>query len=281
MTGTEAREALVVDAFTTTPLDGVPVGVVPDASGLDGGQRRAVAGELAPSATAFHDGAGTLRVLDGDGERAERGDAAVAAVASGALDPGAVEGLDVDLDDGVAWVDAGVPTVDEADVDAARTAGALGVDPAAVVGELPLGVADAGVSLLVVPLDFLSVLADADPDPATLSVLCDAADADGVYALTFDTLAAGPNAHGRVFAPSRSVETVPATAAAAGYLRWADAYDDPPTDLAVEFGHVDDRPGLARARVDGGTWVGGNAVTSLTGEIRVPPATDDDDIVEA
>jgi PhzF family phenazine biosynthesis protein len=46
-------EVVLVDAFTSAPFAGNPAAVVPDATGLDDAQMRAIAGEMARPATAF------------------------------------------------------------------------------------------------------------------------------------------------------------------------------------------------------------------------------------
>jgi PhzF family phenazine biosynthesis protein len=176
-----------------------------------------------------------------------------------------------------------VPTVTAADLDSERVADALGVPPASLVDDLPLAVADAGLPYLLVGVDYLSTLHGARPDDAAVTECCEAVGAEGVYAFTFDTLSAEAAAHGRAFLPGAGVPEDPvtgtATGAAAGYLRWADAYDEVPAELVFEQGHVLDRPGTVRARLDGEATVGGRAVTALAGDLRVPEA-ESDDIIE-
>jgi len=295
----DRRDVRIVDAFTTEPLAGNPAGVVPDADGLTDGQMRAVASEVGASETAFvrsADGADRrLRFFTPAEEIGLCGHATVAThahlYAEGLIDAGshavATETGEVTVEvdpDGTVWLTTGVPEVAAADVPEARVADALGIDPGHFVSDLPLAVADAGLPYLVVGLDYLSTLRSAAPDDRAVAALCDEADATGLYAFTFDTLSADAAAHGRAFLPAVGVSEDPvtgtATAAAAGYLRWADAYDDWPEELVFEQGHSLDRPGRVRARLDGAATVGGRAVTSLTGRIAVPPA-EDDDILEA
>jgi PhzF family phenazine biosynthesis protein len=296
---TERREVRVVDAFTTDPLSGNPAGVVPDADGLTEDQMRAVAGELGASETAFvrsaEDADRRLRFFTPAEEIGLCGHATVAAhahlYAEGRVEADtynvatAAEDVTVEVEaDGTVWLTTGAPTVEAAGVPPARVADALGIDAGHVVADLPLAVADAGVPYLVVGLDYLSTLHGADPDDAAVAACCDEAGATGLYAFTFDTLGAGAAAHGRAFLPGVGVPEDPvtgtATAAATGYLEWAEAYDDWPGELEFEQGHVLDRPGRVRARLDGTVAVGGRAVTSLTGSVAVPSATEDD-ILEA
>ena len=295
----DQRAVHVIDAFTTEPLTGNPAGVVADADGLTDGQMRAVASELGASETAFVQSAADadrrLRFFTPAEEIGLCGHATVAAhahlYAEGQIEAGthavATETGDVTVeveDDGTVWLTSGVPEVTAADVPPARVADALGIETGHFVSDLPLAVADAGLPYLVVGLDYLSTLRSATPDDDAVMALCDAADATGLYAFTFDTLSADAAAHGRAFLPSVGVSEDPvtgtATAAAAGYLRWADAYDDWPDELVFEQGHGLDRPGRVRARLDGAATVGGRAVTSITGHVAIPPE-EDDDIVEA
>jgi len=61
------------------------------------------------------------------------------------------------------------------------------------------------------------------------------------------------------------------------------AFDgDFPDELRFEQGHFLDRPGHVRVRVAGDVVrVGGEAVVSMDGELRVPADDDDSEIIEA
>jgi PhzF family phenazine biosynthesis protein len=314
----DTRRTLLIDAFATEPLAGNAAGVVPDAEGLTDDQMQRIARELAASETAFlTDGTdGT----DGEGDADETGEegsadrriryftptqevdlcghATIASLAhlhdEGALAAG--EGslrtnagvLDVEVtDEGVAWMTQDDPVVDVVDLDLDRAAAALGVDPAAlrdVGADLPPAVASTGLPFLVIPVNFLERLGEADPDPSALAELAADYDATGVYAFTFDTLDAASTLHARMFAPGAGVPEDPVTGTASGacgaYLHTVDAFDDPPTTMRFEQGHFVDRPGVVRVSVDDEVRVGGRAVTALDGSLVVPPA-DEDDIVEA
>ncbi|MFB6119846.1 MAG: PhzF family phenazine biosynthesis protein [Halobacteriaceae archaeon] len=295
----DSRDVRIVDAFTTDSLSGNPAGVVPNADDLTDDQMRAVASELGASETAFvrsaPDADRALRFFTPSEEIGLCGHATVATHAhlhaEGAVEAGthrvatANDEVTVEIEaDGTVWLTMDAPTVTAVDADATRVADALGVEAGHVVSDLPLAVADAGLPYLVVGLDYLSTLNGAVPDDGAVAALCESVDATGLYAFTFDTLSADAAAHGRAFLPSVGVSEDPVTGtaagAAAGYLRWADAYDDWPDELVFEQGHALDRPGRVRARLDGAATVGGRAVTSLTGRVAVPPA-EEDDIVEA
>ncbi|WP_297886935.1 PhzF family phenazine biosynthesis protein [uncultured Halorubrum sp.] len=301
----ETRRALLVDAFTAEPLAGNPAGVVPDAEGLSDGQLAAVAAELGASETAF--------LTDGDGAADDRlryfspttevdlcGHATIATYgalfAEGAIDGGErtlrtnVGDLTVAVgDDGTVWMRQQAPSVEVVDVDAGRLGEALGVDPAAlrdVGADLPVAVASTGLPFLVVPVNFLERLGEADPNDAAVERLSEEFDVAGVYAFTFDALDADSTLHGRAFVPSLGIAEDPVTGTASGavggYLRHVNAFDgDEPDEFRFEQGHFLDRPGHVRVRVEpDGVRVGGRASVALDGEIRIPD-DEEDEILEA
>jgi len=231
--------------------------------------------------------------------------------AEGAIDAGertlrtGVGDLEVAVDeDGTVWMRQNPPTVDvigtsgggnggddasAVDLDADRLGDALGIDPAAlrdVGADLPVAVASTGLPWLVVPVNFLERLGEAEPDTAAIEALSEAHGVAGVYAFTFDALDAESTLHGRAFAPAVGVPEDPVTGTASGavgaYLREVGAFDgDFPDELRFEQGHFLDRPGHVRVRVSGDSVrVGGRAIVSMDGDLRVP-AEDDDEIIEA
>jgi len=154
-----------------------------------------------------------------------------------------------------------------------------------VGADVPAAVATVGLPFLIVPVNFLEHLGSADPDMDAVESLAADHGATGVYAFTFDALAADSTLHARMWAPGAGVPEDPVTGTASGacgaYLHATDAFDDPPAEMRFEQGHFVDRPGVVRVRVDGDdVRVGGRAVTALDGALAVP-AADDDDILEA
>jgi len=304
----ETRRALLVDAFTEEPLAGNVAGVVPGAAGLSDDRMGKIAAELGASETAF-----LLDAGDGADERVRYftpstevdlcGHATIASYAAlhaaGEVDAGErtlrtnVGDLAVRIDDGTVWMRQNAPTVDavdEAELDADRLGAALGIDPAAlrdVGADLPVAVASTGLPWLVVPVNFLERLGEAEPDAAAVEAISDAHDVAGIYAFTFDALDAASTLHGRAFAPGLGVPEDPVTGTASGavgaYLRAVDAFDgDFPDELRFEQGHFLDRPGHVRVRVDGdAVRVGGRAVVSTEGELTLPDEGDNDEIIEA
>jgi len=122
---------------------------------------------------------------------------------------------------------------------------------------------------------------------AAIEAITEAHDVAGVYAFTFDALDAESTLHGRAFAPAIGVPEDPVTGTASGavgaYLREVGAFDgDFPDELRFEQGHFLDRPGHVRVRVAGDVVrVGGEAVVSMDGELRVPADDDSGEIIEA
>ena len=292
----DRRRTLLVDAFTDTPLAGNAAGVVPDGDGLTAAQMQAIAAELAVSETAF--------ILESD--RADRrvryftptmevdlcGHATIASHAhlftDGAIGDGThtletpVGVIDIDVTgDGVVWMTQDTPRVETVDVDVDRVATALDLPTGAISQvELPAAIASTGMTFLVVPVTFLEPLGAADPDPDAVAALAEAYDAAGVYAFTFDTVAADSTLHGRCFVPGLGIPEDPVTGTASGavaaYLRTVDAFDSLPEQLQFEQGHFMDRPGHVLVRAHDTIQVGGRATTSLDGDLRGPPDADDE-----
>src|SRR6056297_2983842 len=201
----ETVRTLLVDAFTDEALAGNAAGVVPDADGLTEAQMQAVARELSVSETAFltesDDADRRVRYFTPTTEVDLCGHATVAAHAhlldDGVVAPGThtletnVGVLDVEVtEDGVVWMTQDDPEIERVDLDYDRAGSALGVDPAAlrdVGADLPAAVVSvpADRPWLVVPVNFLERLGEADPDPDALGGLADGHGAAGVVAVTF------------------------------------------------------------------------------------------------
>ena len=322
---TDERRALLVDAFADEALAGNPAGVVPDAAGLDEATMRALARELGASETAFvrsaddPDADRRLRFFSPTAEVDLCGHATVAThaalLADGAIEPGehAVEtdagtvGVTV-AEDGTIWLRGEPATVEPVAIEYDRLGAALGIDPAAlrdVGADLPVAVASTGLPFLVVPVNFLERLGEAAPDDDAVATLADEHDAAGVYAFTFDALGADATLHARCFAPGLGISEDPVTGTASGaagaYLHAVDAFDDPAEEFRFEQGHLLDRPGTVRVRVErtadgadatdgidasavGTVRVGGRAAVALDGRVRLPATDrdgDDDGIVVA
>lgn len=300
---TETR-ALLVDAFASEPCAGNAAGVVPDAEGLTDDQMRAIAGELGASETAFvresDDADRRLRYFTPTTEVDLCGHATVAShahlYADGRIDAGEhtletnVGVVDVEVEsDGTVWMTQNPPEVRAVDVGYERVAAATGLPAASLRGasdDLPLAVASTGLPFLVAPVTYLSDLGDAAPDFDAVEALADDVDAAGVYAFSFDTLAGDATLHGRAWVPGAGIDEDPVTGTASGatgaYLNHYAAFGgDMADELVFEQGDFVDRPGRVRVRVHDGPAprVGGTAVETFDGTLRVP-AAEEDDILE-
>lgn len=296
----QTRRALLVDAFTETPLAGNAAGVVPDADGLTDPQLQAIARELGASETAYIVPSGSadrrIRFFSPTTEVDLCGHATVASHAllfdEGAIGAGDhtletnVGVLDIAVEaDGTVWMTQNPPEVREVSLDADRVGAALGLDPAALdVDGLPMVRATTGLPTLVIPVRLLEDLGGATPDLDAVEALSAETDTVGVYAFTFDTLDADATLHGRAFAPAAGIPEDPVTGTASGatgaYLRHVGALDPVPDEMVFEQGHFVDRPGRVRVRVGETVRVGGRAAVALDGELAVPDVAADD-IIEA
>jgi PhzF family phenazine biosynthesis protein len=298
----DTRRTLLVDAFTTEPTAGNAAGVVPDADGLSAEQMQAIARELAVSETAFLHSTGSadrrIRYFTPTQEVALCGHATIASHAhlfeEGVIGRGThtletnVGVLEIEIgDDDRVWMTQDQPTVRRIDLDWAEVGDALGIDPAAfrdVAADLSPASASTGLPFLMVPVNFLEHLGNADPDFAKIEALAAAHDAVGVYVYTFDALGADSTLHGRCFVPGAGVPEDPVTGTASGacgaYLRHVGAFDDLPDEMTFEQGHFVDRPGEVSVRVGEEIRVGGRAVTTLDGSMVIPEF-DEDEIIEA
>jgi len=296
--GVETRRACLVDAFTEEPLCGNAAGVVPDADGLTDEQMQAVARELGASETAFllpaeaPDADRRVRYFTPGTEVELCGHATVGShallYADGALEAGThaletnVGVLEIEVEPGGrVWMAQNEPEIREVEVDYDRLGSALGIDPAAmrdVGADLPVAHASTGLPFLVVPVNFLEHVGNAEPDMSAIEELSDEFGVAGVYVFTFDTLDAASTLHARMFAPGAGVPEDPVTGTASGaagaYLDRFGAIDT--GAMRFEQGHFLDRGGVVHVEVDGGVRVGGEAVVSLEGRLLVPPAGEDD-----
>lgn len=292
----------LVDAFTEEPLAGNAAGVVTGADALTDEQMQAIARELSVSETAFvresDEADREIRYFTPQAEVDLCGHATVATHAylteTGVIEAGThtlatnVGVIEIDIsEEGVVWMGGETPSVRPVEVEYGRLADALGIDEIALSEpgvELSPAVASTGEPFLIVPVTYLQALLQAEPDDAAIEELCAAVRASGIYAFTFDALDPDSTLHARAFASPVGISEDPVTgtasAAAGAYLQRMNAFGgEIPAEMLFEQGHVLDRPGTVRVRVDDGVRVGGHAVTALEGELTVP-AVEDDEIVE-
>ncbi len=288
---------LLVAAFTDEPLAGNAAGVVPDATDLSVAQMQAVARELSVSETAFllpsEQADRRVRYFTPTTEVDLCGHATIASHVflrdEGEIDEGIhtletnVGVLDIELDGETVWMTQDSPKIRTVELDSERVAEALGLDSTVIsdVG-LPLARSSTGLPFLVVPVTFLSVLGDCEPDFPAVEECCEIVDAVGMYVFTFDTLDHDATAHGRMFAPLAGVPEDPVTGTASGavgtYLREFEAVDE--GEMVFEQGHFLDCPGRVRVHVENEVRVGGRATIALDGTLTIPDI-EDTEIIEA
>ena len=290
------------DVFTTRPLQGNALAVLPDASGLETGAMQRLAREFNLSETAYvlpseradararyftpvtelpmagHPTIGTAFALEAQGRLP--GPAARIELGVG------VVALTLDRGEGgrltQVWMDQGRPRrlaeVDRRDAVAA----ALGLRREDLAGDLPLQVVSAGVPFLLVPVANTGALARVRLDLAALTPYLPEGHR-AVFAFTLDP--DGPGAGGarvrcRMFGEAVGVVEDPATGSAHGplgaYLAWQGAVDasaGPVTFLSrqgVEMGRASEV--WVRVRIEDGepaVEVGGAAVRVATGWLEL------------
>jgi len=286
----------VVDAFTRVPLRGNPAGVMPFARGLGDDEMRAVAREIHASETAFvfptHAADVKLRFFTPSQEVPFCGHALVGALALleelgivkliGNFSRVHVETevgvLAVDLvrDDGGLRVDTNQaqPEFRPCTVPADRVLNALGLQAEDLRSDLPLELAYTGLWHLLVPVAAADALDGVLPDFRMLAAV------NRELGVTTTHVFAAEDEHFacRDFAPAAGVDEDPVTGSAAGALG---AYllrhrvIRPSVPIKITQGGAQERPGEVRVVVGGepgapgGVVVGGHAVVSLRGEIRL------------
>lgn len=294
--GHGAWEYELWDVFTSRPLGGNPLAVLPDAEGLDGATMQALAREFNLSETAFvlpsKNADARARYFTPARELPMAGHPTVgtayALAARGRL-PAAAATLELGV--GVVpleleregerltrvWMDQGRPRrlaeVDSRD----EVADALGLATDDLEGSLPIAVASAGVPYLMVPVRGLDALARVHLDLDALAPFL-AAEHRAVFA--FCLQAGDARVRARMFGEALGVIEDPATGSAHGplgaYLAWygiVDARSGPATFLSrqgVEMGRASEI--LVRVRSEDGepaVEVGGSAVRVASGRLEL------------
>lgn len=296
-------EVVLVDAFTTTALAGNPAAVVPDAGELEEAAMRAVAIELARPATAFLGpppepgadrglrwfsptgvelslcGHGTIAAGHVLGERGEiRGGRLVCVTPTRRLtitrDAAGAPGASVWFEpDCPGWTSAPAADLDPVLATLGLAAAALGRwAPPARTSEQDL----------LVPVAGLETLRALAPDPGALGRAAQARGLRGICLTARETREQGALTHSRNFVPHLGIPEDPATGsthAAIGVWLWETGGLVPVDGVArfrAEQGDFRGRPGRLSVEVHGTAGratrvrVGGQAVTVLTGTLRLP-----------
>lgn len=290
------RPAYKVDAFTLDPLRGNPAGVFPLARGLTEEQMLAVAREMGLPETAFvlpsREADLRLRFFTPAQEVPLCGHGLVAALVLlcelGEIHVGRESSrVRVETGAGVLAADLvrvhGAVRVDAAQAppaflpfrrSPARVLAILGASAQDVCADLPLELWYTGLWHLLVPLGSAEALDGLMPDCRALASLNREVGALGTYAFVEEA----EGFRCRCFAPAAGIDEDPVTGTAAGalgayLLHHGIARRDEP--FAVLQGDACGRPGRVRVVASGGpgravsVTVGGHAVVSLRGEMRV------------
>lgn len=286
-----------VDVFTTTPLAGNPLALVPDADALDAATMAAIARELNQSETTFlvrPDDPGAdhrLRSFTPGGvEVFGAGHNAMGAwvwlALSGRLDPARdtfVQQIGPDLltvrvsrraaQGAEVSVEQSAPRFLGEVTDRPALAAALGLDTGALAAR-PAEVASTGAEHLLVPVRDGAGLDAAQPDTAHLRALLADVGAEGcyVYTLAVDP-ASGLDAAARFFNPTVGIAEDPATGTAAGPLAAVlvrDGIVRDPAAVVVEQGRRLGRPSRIRLAVDGPrVTIAGTGVVAAEGVLHL------------
>jgi PhzF family phenazine biosynthesis protein len=292
----KTRPIYTVDAFTCVPLQGNPAGVMPFARGLGEDEMRAVAREVNASETAFvfpsHSADVKIRFFTPSQEVPFCGHALVGALTlleemgivklSGNFSRVQVETgvgvLAVDLvrDEKGLRVDINqtTPAFRPCTVPADRVLEVLGLNPEDLRSDLVLELAFTGLWHLLVPLASSDALDGMLPDYRALAAL----NRELGVMTTHVFIAEDDHFACRDFAPAAGIDEDPVTGSASGALG---AYlvrhkvIRPASPIRILQGFAQNRPGEVRVVVGGESGapssvvVGGHAVVSLRGEIRL------------
>jgi PhzF family phenazine biosynthesis protein len=170
-------------------------------------------------------------------------------------------------DDGMVYIRAPDPEFSNACPGAAETAAALGLDVRDVDPAIPIGVVNAGLDTLLVPLISLDACIRCSPDYTTLRSFALDHAVDVVTIYTRETEYAEHDLHSRVFAPTFGYLEDPATgsgnAALGNFLIRQNLWTD--RSLVIEQGPDRENPNIVRLLrpEDGGLMFGGR------GEVRI------------
>ncbi len=287
---------VTIDVFTTTPLEGNPLAVLPDAAGLTDGEMLAIAREFNLSETTFvvrrdrsveHRQGFRTRIFSTRAEMPFAGHPTLgtAAVLRG---QGAGDEVTLELTIGpvpVRFSDRGGRTFGEMTQidptfgkvhDREMVADAIGVPPAELEKGLPIQTVSTGVPFAIVPFARLATLQKWAPDWNRMDRYLKGTDAQFFYAVCQETVAPDAHLHARmVFYGGDDPATGSAAGPAAAWLvRNQLAVSGSPVE--IEQGIEARRPSRISARADlsGGkvsnVRVGGFFAPVVQGELVLP-----------
>ena len=291
---------LLIDAFTTTPLQGNGCVVLTDARGLSEAEMQRIAREMNQSETSFvlpSTAAGyRLRYFTPVAEIPLAGHPTIAtvhALAEEGLLPlqGEVTEATIELSVGVLPVQyvrrPGAPArvvmtqkepVFGATYPHAQVAEALGLAVEDLRSEFPVQVVSTGTPQLMVLARDLGVLERARPDAYRIEALSKAWGFFSLHLFCLGGYASDADTHARHFAPEAGIAEDPFTGSASGgmgaYIVHYGLHPGP--RLRLEQGHICGRPGTGEVEVVGPpedietVRISGSAVTVLRGELTLP-----------
>jgi|GEM_PF-2071134 len=282
----------IIDAFAPRPLTGNPVAIFDGTLADDPAALAAVATAVAMPAVAI-DRSGTVSltcqyptgwvadaptvILAVASYLAESGDLPTELHLDGAGYP-----IDTDAEGQVA-VGVPQPTIQRIDLPPEDVSAALGlgVDQVAPVADhAPAAVAAGKTSRLIVPVTFLSALAQTAVDTAALRELCVSHGADAVFCYSFDTLTQQAAVHGRQVPLQQAHPSASAFGAldCIATLRSVGALGGSTEPAVVEQGDHWGRPSRMTIDTTDASSIGGQ--THLTGALTLEAVVPNDIILE-
>ncbi|MCT8337565.1 PhzF family phenazine biosynthesis protein [Methanoculleus sp. Afa-1] len=172
-------------------------------------------------------------------------------------------------EDGMVYIRAPEPEFSDARPGAAETAAALELDVRDIDPAIPIGVVNAGLDTMLVPLVSLDACIRCSPDYMTLRTFALAHSVDVVVIYTRETEFLGHDLHSRVFAPTFGYLEDPATgsgnAALGNFLIRQNLWTG--RSLVIEQGPDRENPNIVRLLRpdDGGLMFGGGGQVRIDG----------------
>ncbi len=296
-----------VDAFTDKPLEGNPAGIVFGANGLSKEDMLKIACELNISETVFilnptsSKANFKLKFYTPTSEVDLCGHATIAAsyflIKEGKvkiIEPITIIKFETNVgiipvevyvekgEPKIIYMTQARPEVKDVNINVEDIAEALRVNVSEILDtNLPIQVASTGLPFLIIPVRSLKTLLNLRPNLLKIYELSEKLKVAGFHIFTFETINKESTVHTRCFAPYVGVFEDPVTGTANGtlgaYLVWNNAIEisKPYTMIISEQGYAIRRPGKVYIKVKiqndrpVEVKVGGSAVLSLKGELRV------------
>jgi trans-2,3-dihydro-3-hydroxyanthranilate isomerase len=289
-----------VDVFTTVPLEGNPLAVFPDATGVEAGTMQRIARELSLSETTFilprqsNDHRTRVRIFTPSQEMQFAGHPTIGTAfvmrKLGIVSRSSkhfvlqenVGDVAVRVDDGddpVLWLTT--PLIEKlAEYPRERCAATLGLQAHQLVADVPCELLSAGVPMIFVAVDSPATVDQARLDAAVFEqIVNDRSTPTCVFVFA----ATDAGAYSRMFAPQLGIAEDPATGSATGPLalfmmKYGLARRGDGTRFVSEQGTKMGRRSLLHVTVHGemgasGIEVGGHVAELATGVMRIPAPT--------